>query len=264
MKNKKKIIIISLIIFIVIWVFIGWNLFKNRDFIKKDWKVYYISKYWEYLLEIKGSSWSVDTDSFEVINGTYIKDRDNVYKFFWTDSDKNTYSIEILKWVDSKTFELLNYSIFYHYLDNKNYAYYIKDKDNVYFSTRWPEWQVEFKLDWVDLNTFKLLWNFYAKDNNNIYYKSDKIDWLSWKNFRILYSWESKGSWWYVYASTSYISSNNKIFYFNDSNKGLKYFEIENVDINSFEVINFFYSKDKNNCYKEWKIVEESGCWWNY
>ncbi len=43
-----------------------------------------------------------------------------------------------------------------------------------------------------------------------------------------------------------------------------KYLEIENVDIGTFEIINSTYSKDKNNCYKFWKIVEKSGCWWNY
>jgi len=111
--------------------------------------------------------------------------------------------------------------------------------------------------------SFSLLNKYYVKDTKWIWFKSKQIYWVDIETFEIL----NKGNWFYwrdndsLYAYWKKLKGTNKNykFYWNQyiwSNKKVFFNsnEIIWVDLNTFEVLDFPFSKDKNNSYKNEKV----------
>lgn len=103
--------------------------------------------------------WSGDINSLVYLSENCIKDNKNVYcsfAEFWETKWWDSYYI--IEWVETATFEILDYS-------------YSKDKNNIYY-----EW---IKLEWVDSKSFKVFKNsWFAKDENNAYYEWLNLNWI--------------------------------------------------------------------------------------
>ncbi len=156
--------------------------------------------------------------------------------------------------------------------------FYAKAWDKVYFMTK--------EIKEADINSFIPLNEYYAKDKNNIYLGSAKLPkWPDIKSFTAIKGIYAKTNLW-VYRiwqniklidptsieilekegiNTIYIKDKNWIY--RDSGELEAYnlkkpsiTKIDKADPESFEIIDNDYSKDKNNCYKETKIVEMSEC----
>ncbi len=226
MKNKKKIIILSLVVFVIVSGLCFWKAYENRDYITKDWWVEYLfnnnkqhfKKMFLWSAELHKVLEKVDSSTFKILGSFtwdyyehfyYFKDKDNVYVTNqWWEWYTSKFS-----WADSSSFELL-------------WDLYSKDKNDFYYFTD--------KISNVDSETFQVLEKWYAKDKNNVYYRGIKIEWTSWKDFKILSSYVGKDSGNFILSFTHYIKSDNKIFYvdydktYRDKFKW-KYLEIENI-----------------------------------
>lgn len=229
----------------------------------------------------------VDPTSFKWISWTnYYKDKNNVYfnNLWW-------FPLEIIKWVDVKTFELLKKdNIITEFVKHKNNIYYqsnivnwadaetfiilgcwgnvwwgspdcyAKDKNSIYFNAN--------KINWISLNTFKIIKNsIYAKDENNIYYKWNIVDWADVNTFKLNdYGIEVDKN--YIFSQWKKIEwSDSKTFtsiwgsYYKDSKQiyssWLWYdlYKVEWADLETFEVIGEdWLAKDKFNRYILWGI----------
>lgn len=139
----------------------------------------------------------IDKDTFKVINEHYVKDKDNIYFIIY-------WEINILKWVDIDTFQIIgNNKIGFYYE-----WYYFKDKNNCYYISVCHEivsddidvchvivdddnWELFIKqivIFWVDLNSFETLKSGYSKDRKNVYFLSEKIYWADSMTFEV-YLW---------------------------------------------------------------------------
>ena len=206
---------------------------------KDNENIYAITPYKEtgYLI-IKNA----DKDTFEVMkDSNYSKDKNNIY---YTRMD-----VIQLQDVDKNSFTIV---------EDEDFSY---DKKNVYYRGR--------KLNDISPNGFKVVrlvnrrnipLNFLS-DNKNIYKlvtvydeKTDKLKSVKVvavknpkvdsKTFEIFDYWEN------------YFHDKDNVYYENELYKmGLK--KIEDVDRNSFEVLNSEFSKDKNNVYYYGKKMRE-------
>ena len=179
------------------------------DYYGKDKKnVYFLGKKLE----------NVSSNGFEVLGMGYVKDDKNVYELTLTEhllfsGDKvNTRKIE-MPGLDAESFKNLG---------NIYYA----DKYNVYYFYGSFE-----KIKGADRNSFEIMGNSYiAKDKKNVYYQGNKlenVDSGSFKNFNDLIA-----------------KDKNRVFFIEENKK------IKNVDVKSFEIIeNSSYFRDKNNIF---------------
>lgn len=94
-----------------------------------------------------------------------------------------------------------------------------------------------------DIDSLVLLDKGYSKDKNNVYSHNEKIDWLDVNNFSII--------------SDDYVKDDKNVFcYIEDLNKDFFWFkQIINADVDTFEFLIQWYSKDKNNVYFNWEIM---------
>ena len=109
----------------------------------------------------------------------------------------------------------------------------------VYYETR--------KVNGVDVNSFEYLKNDFFKDKNNIYYKNKKVEIFKPKNFEVI--------------DYSLVKQNEDLYYFTeDENNNTKFVPLEskNVDIDTFQILDDDYAKDKNNTYYKGKIFKEA------
>lgn len=90
------------------------------------------------------------------------------------------------------------------------------------------------KVKGVDIETFEVLEEDYAKDKNNVYYEESKVYGANQETFEVL---------------NIFYAKDDKLVYV-DGDK------VEDIDVNSFEVIEHGYSKDKNGIYFGEKKVE--------
>ncbi len=235
--------------------------------------------------------WS-DPGVFSVfgINSNYAKDTNNVYfrwdklewshpdsfefllcnwgwHWFWpcyTRDKNNIYLWDEVISIDNKSFEIL--WCFKLWLDWTNC--YWKDKNKVYLHDN--------KIDWADSETFKVLWNWYAKDKNNYYRKGEEVDtmpdnWYNERNWHLYYDeevvkipwnedpedvkeWESIV--WtdpnrFEYIWNAYWIDEYYVYYRGDP--------IKTSDVDTFwRIDSSNYFKDKNNVYYNWEIIEWS------
>ena len=166
-------------------------------------------------------------------------------------------------------------------LANLGMAEYVK-KDNVVYYKYSEEDDSEFKVENVDLGTFKILNDKYAKDNKSVYFSGNKsFEDVDSKTFEVLPNYYSKdknnvyrpiNEWIHkinganpekIKVLNEYYSKDDKNVYY-DSDK------ISNADVNSFVVLegDHSYAKDKNAVYysgekikganpKTFKIIED-------
>ncbi len=213
-----------------------------------------------------------DSNKRDLWNNYYVKNEGEVYYNWKRIKDADFESFEILEPIKLETL---------YVSDGSSFAPYTKDKNNVYFS-----WK---KIEWADPNTFEVLWWFYAKDKNNVYtekikiknadsdtfkvlwwfYSRDKdgvyfswknIDWATPDTFEVL----SRGYWkdwnkvYFLDDIIKYELDLNTIYFFKDSifikDKNGIYCgrkKLNNADIDTFEILEFWYAKDKNNIYRD-------------
>ena len=200
----------------------------------------------------------IDPKSFEpFVNYTHVKDKNGIYSFYPKENEIVIEKVEISPEIDLKTLQPIeNYS---GYSKDKNNVYYHfqkiedadtgtfepegysigKDKMGVYYETR--------KVSGVDVNSFEYLKNGFFKDKNNIYYKNKKIENFKPKNFEVI--------------DYSLVKQNEDLYYFTeDENDNTKFVPLEskNVDIDTFQILDVDYAKDKNNAYYKGKIFKEA------
>lgn len=220
----------------------------NGDFYKDKNGVYY-----EGML-MKG----IDSKSFEpFVNYTHVKDKNGIYSFYQKENEVVVEKVEISPEIDLKTLQPIeNYSeyskdknnVYYHFqkiegADIKTFepeGYSIgKDKMGVYYETR--------KVNGVDVSSFEVLKNDFFKDKNNVYYKNKKLEIFKPKNFEVI--------------DYSLVKQNEDLYYFTeDENNNTKFVPLEskNVDIDTFQILDDDYAKDKNNAYYKGKIFKEA------
>ena len=147
-------------------------------------------------------------------------------------------------------------------LANLGMAEYVK-KDNAVYYKYSEEDDSEFKVENVDLGTFKILNDKYAKDRKNVYFSGNKsFEDVDSKTFEVLPNYYSKdknnvyrpiNEWIHkinganpktIKVLNEYYSKDDKNVYY-DSDK------ISNADVNSFVVLegDHSYAKDKNAVY---------------
>ena len=220
----------------------------NGDFYKDKNGVFY-----EGML-MKG----IDSKSFEpFVNYTHVKDKNGIYAFYQKENEVVVEKVEISPEIDLKTLQPIeNYSeyskdknnVYYHFqkiegADIKTFepeGYSIgKDKVGVYYETH--------KVNGVDVNSFEVLKNDFFKDKNNVYYKNKKLEIFKPKNFEVI--------------DYSLVKQNEDLYYFTeDENNNTKFVPLEskNVDIDTFQILDDDYAKDKNNTYYKGKIFKEA------
>ena len=200
----------------------------------------------------------IDSKSFEpFVNYTHVKDKNGIYSFYQKENEVVVEKVEISPEIDLKTLQPIeNYSeyskdknnVYYHFkkiegADIKTFepeGYSIgKDKMGVYYETR--------KVNGVDVNSFEVLKNDFFKDKNNVYYKNKKLEIFKPKNFEVI--------------DYSLVKQNEDLYYFTeDENNNTKFVPLEskNVDIDTFQILDDDYAKDKNNAYYKGKIFKEA------
>ena len=200
----------------------------------------------------------IDSKSFEpFVNYTHVKDKNGIYSFYQKENEVVVEKVEISPEIDLKTLQPIeNYSeyskdknnVYYHFqkiggADIKTFepeGYSIgKDKMGVYYETR--------KVNGVDVNSFEVLKNDFFKDKNNVYYKNKKLEIFKPKNFEVI--------------DYSLVKQNEDLYYFTeDENNNTKFVPLEskNVDIDTFQILDDDYAKDKNNTYYKGKIFKEA------
>ena len=193
-----------------------------------------------------------DPDTFEVLKDGYAKDKNFVYRqivkinnanpdtfrlitcfnsnCYYKDKNFVYYNGEKIENADPGTFEILDTE------------YFAKDKNSAYLGRRIIDKD-------VDSKTFKVLGcNFtadcYSGDAKNVYYGPTKINGADPASFKILTK-----------------NNTREIYYYAKDKKNLYNFgEIEKIDadIDTIEIIDRFYKKDKNYVYYENKKMEQS------
>ena len=145
-----------------------------------------------------------------------------------------------MKGIDSKSFEpFVNYT----HVKDKNgiYSFYPKENEIVIE-------KVEISPE-IDLKTLQPIENYseYSKDKNNVYYNVKKIENFKPNNFEVI--------------DYSLVKQNEDLYYFTeDENDNTKFvlLESKNVDIDTFQILDDDYAKDKNNTYYKGKIFKEA------
>lgn len=174
-----------------------------------------------------------DTNSFEIINDEYAKDKNNIY---YVSSNAciegmEESKLEVLNYIDVITFEII---------DNE----YTKDKNNVYYKNK--------QIEWINLKSFKIIEYDFIWDDKKVFYRNDDnfilIDWLDSNTFEII--------------NYSFIKDNKSVYY----RKNNFEWEIINwIDSSTFKLINDIgkfetYFIDKNSVYKYWYYKWDNIC----
>lgn len=166
-------------------------------------------------------------------------------------------------------------------LANLGMAEYVKRNNEIYYKFS-EEDDSEFKVENVDLNTFKILNDKYAKDDKSVYFSGNKsFEDVDSKTFEVLPNYYSKdknnvyrpiNEWIHKIngANSKTIKVLNEYYSKDDKNVYYDSDKISNADVNSFVVLegDHSYAKDKNAVYysgekikganpKTFKIIED-------
>ena len=166
-------------------------------------------------------------------------------------------------------------------LANLGMAEYVKRNNEIYYKFS-EEDDSEFKVENVDLNTFKILNDKYAKDDKSVYFSGNKsFEDVDSKTFEVLPNYYSKdknnvyrpiNEWIHKIngANSKTIKVLNEYYSKDDRNVYYDSDKISNADVNSFVVLegDHSYAKDKNAVYysgekikganpKTFKIIED-------
>lgn len=147
-------------------------------------------------------------------------------------------------------------------LANLGMAEYVKRNNEIYYKFS-EEDDSEFKVENVDLNTFKILNDKYAKDDKSVYFSGNKsFEDVDSKTFEVLPNYYSKdknnvyrpiNEWIHKIngANPKTIKVLNEFYSKDDKNVYYDSDKISNADVNSFVVLegDHSYAKDKNTVY---------------
>ena len=154
-------------------------------------------------------------------------------------------------------------------LANLGMAEYVK-KDNAVYYKYSEEDDSEFKVENVDLGTFKILNDKYAKDRKNVYFSGNKsFEDVDSKTFEVLPQYYSRdknnvyrpiNEWIHKIngANPKTIKVLNEFYSKDDKNVYYDLDKISNADVNSFVVLegDHSYAKDKNAVYYSGEKIE--------
>ena len=221
----------------------------------------------------------VSSKGFEILDDmfNFVKDYKNVY---YLDRgityDEITYKVKVL---DTKGVDIPSLEFF-----GDSYNKYFKDKDNIYFLNN-KDNKMEFeKLAGANPKTFEIVDDYFAKDDKNVYFFNKKVIGVDAKTFEeVGYDIVKDKNGVYFLENVSEENENSEIkvkkldskgidlksfkkvdnsdYYFKDKN-GVYYensenlHKIENVDLKTFEALDYDFTKDKNNVYYEGEKVE--------
>ena len=154
-------------------------------------------------------------------------------------------------------------------LANLGMAEYVKRNNEIYYKFS-EEDDSEFKVENVDLNTFKILNDRYAKDDKSVYFSGNKsFEDVDSKTFEVLPNYYSKdknnvyrpiNEWIHKIngANPKTIKVLNEFYSKDDKNVYYDSDKISNADVNSFVVLegDHSYAKDKNAVYYSGEKIE--------
>ncbi len=198
------------------------------------WKNYTKDKNWIYF-NAGWYEWSLISKDFK--NFKTLND------YYAIDSENIYINWKESNWWDVKTFEVLSD----WYAKDKNYFFYKNDVNAINHMNPSNN----------NVNNFSVLKYWYAKDNNNFYYKWETIHQFLNNDEEKIYDEDFLTDWFYIYRR----NSNNNFIRFKIN------------DIETLEILNYFYIKDKTWIYSDnqdsykfenkWLYVEDNFelCW---
>ena len=174
---------------------------------------------------------SVGIEGLKIFDDNYLKDNKNVYEIYTTDDEKiKIRAIKNLN-IDVASFEDIFKEAFY------------KDKNSVYYVDMTEDKQELKKLEGADADTFEL--GIFLKDKNSVFIDKQRLEGVSPKGFEILDN------------DLNFIKDYKNVFYLDRAEDGITFIprvqNTEGVDVATLESVgkSFFkdYFKDKNNVY---------------
>lgn len=174
---------------------------------------------------------SVGIEGLKIFDDNYLKDNKNVYEIYTTDDEKiKIRAIKNLN-IDVASFEDIFKEAFY------------KDKNSVYYVDMTENKQELKKLEGADADTFEL--GIFSKDKNSVFIDKQRLEGVSPKGFEILDN------------DLNFIKDYKNVFYLDRAEDGITFIprvqNTEGVDVATLESVgkSFFkdYFKDKNNVY---------------
>ena len=214
-NNKKTtFVIVSVVLVILFFTILPFFINPEAFYERKGDKIFYGSK------EVVG----VNVNEAEQLGYKVIKDSSYVY-----------YKGEILEWADRATFELIREPF---YMD-KNGVYY--ETSGLYSKHKIVPLKGEY-----DIATFRKIAEFYYKDKNNLYHLD--IDILAGNKEplrKVVVSGLDIETFEYIEHSHYWYKDKNKVYF--STWDELK--PCDEIDRNTFEVLSFEVSKDKNHVY---------------
>lgn len=188
----------------------------------------------------------VDRDSFEVLGRNYVKDKGNVY-----------YKGGIIEGLDVASFKYLDHDCVvdakFVYCKGKRVddlsvegfevlgEMHLRNRDGIYLYDDIRGDSVVF-LSQANPGSFEVLSESYARDKNNAYYKGNILSDIDVKTFEVISYEDNKYSDHY-----NYLRDKNGVYF---RLRGHNLQKLDEVDYDTFEVIQAGYAKDENVVYK--------------
>lgn len=183
-----------------------------------------------------------DPSTFEFLNPSFAKDKNQAYFDTWTMGGNK---INIIKDIDIPTFEGISANV-------------AKDKNKVIYA----DWQSVNEITQADPETITRVdfeWSSYTKDKNNVYFGPYKLENADPNSFELIGNSE---------AATAYSKDNSNVFYCGETRQtkaSYPCFTIEEADVETFQKIKnrdghyyFTIAKDKNNIYSKGRPIKNS------
>lgn len=225
----------------------------NESYVKTKRHVYYV---WGWLYIYWNVMSSVDLTTFEILDYSFSKDKNNIY---YKKAKLDGLDISSIKIIDENVItdgKVTYYKSLKTDSANTNFRKIWKDfvvnDEGVFYVGAWSR-----EVEWADPETFEEIWDALWKDKDSVYFWYKDI-YLDPNTVEVLSWWYYKddekvvNSWYPVYwsdAKTFVISQLNPIIAMDKENvfyyKNKQYW----VDARTFEMINGFFWKDSESIY---------------
>jgi hypothetical protein len=215
---------------------------------------------------MQGEVWfwlTIDWETFQSLGGNFYTDKDSVFykskTLYWLAPDKvRLVSDDIITdWETSyyKVWEINNPELEIEELWNSHF----KNGNDIYAKTL--NWLTKLKIDSL---SYQILWNSIIKDDNVVYFGSQKTDLNpnTLKLFNWGYYWDDKKIFLWMYQIKWVNPSAFQTFPFAKhiakDDKNIYYWVniLNSVDAKSFDILGYYFWKDKNNLYFLWEHIE--------
>lgn len=215
---------------------------------------------------MQGEAWfwqTIDWATFQSLWGNFYSDKDSVFymskKLYWLLPDKiNVVSDGVITDWETSYYKMWE-------IDNPEYKIedlwdnYFKNVNDIYARTL--NWKAKLE---IDSSSYQIVWNSIIKDNNVVYFGSKKTDlnpdtlklfnWGYYWDDKKIFLWMIQIEWvnpstFETFPFAKHIAKDDKnIYYWTD--------KLTSVDAESFEVLGYYFWKDKNNLYFLWGGIE--------